>query len=159
MALFRNLLPKAWQSLFIGSFPISMVASHSEVLQRAMQVAEGAERQREAQLVQKVVTSSAKGKGGVVGLQQTLDAIREGRVQTLLIYEGLREPGFRCTTCGYISVEPMQSCSFCSGKAEQITDVVELGVGTVMRTGGDVEVLHPVQFTEGFDKIGAILRY
>ncbi len=159
VALFRNLLPKAWQSLIIGTFPISMVASHTEVFQRAMQVAEGAERQREAQLVQKVVTSSAKGKGGVVGLQQTLDAIREGRVQTLLIHEGLREPGFRCKTCGYISVEPMQSCPFCSGKAEQITDVVELGVSTVMRAGGDVEVLHPVQLTEGFDKIGAILRY
>ncbi len=43
VALFRNQLPKAWQSLVIGSFPISMLATHTEVLERAMQIGEEAE--------------------------------------------------------------------------------------------------------------------
>src|SRR3989304_3565573 len=37
---FRNLLPKTWQSLIIGEFPIDMDAGHAEILQRAMAIAE-----------------------------------------------------------------------------------------------------------------------
>jgi hypothetical protein len=36
---------------------------------------------------------------------------------------------------------------------------VELAVRQVMRSGADVEVLHPEQISNGFDRIGAILRY
>lgn len=44
VAFFRNQLPKAWQSLVIGSFQISMLATHTEVLERAMQIGEEVER-------------------------------------------------------------------------------------------------------------------
>jgi peptide subunit release factor 1 (eRF1) len=159
VAMFRTLLPKSWQSLVVGSFPISMVATKNEVLQKAMEIGEAAEHRREAQLVNAVITNAAKGRAGVVGLQGTLDAIREGRVQTLVLLEGYRQPGNRCTSCGYISSQPMETCPYCGGKAEQIPDAVELAVRQVMRSGADVEVLHPEQISNGFDRIGAILRY
>lgn len=159
VALFRNQLPKAWQSLVIGSFPISMLATHTEVLERAMRIGEEAEQQREAQLVSKVVTQSAKGRGGVVGLEATLSSVHEGRIQTLLIRDGYRAPGHRCTSCGYLSAQPMESCPFCGGKAEQIPDAVELAVRYIMQSGGEVEVLRAEQVVKGFDHIGAILRY
>ncbi|MEI8132291.1 MAG: hypothetical protein WCG34_07650 [Leptolinea sp.] len=38
VAHFRSLLPKTWQSLVIGTFPMSMTATHSEVLNRALQI-------------------------------------------------------------------------------------------------------------------------
>lgn len=159
VAQFRNQLPKAWQSLVIGSFPISMVATNNEVLERAMQIGEEAEERREALLARTVVTNSAKGRGGVLGLQDTLDAIREGRIQTLLIRDGYRAPGNRCTSCGYLSSQPMESCPFCGGKAEQIPDAVELAVQNVMQSGGEVEVLRANQPVKGFELIGALLRY
>ena len=34
IALFRSQLPKSWQSLIVGTFPISMTASHTEVMER-----------------------------------------------------------------------------------------------------------------------------
>lgn len=159
VALFRSMLPKAWQSLVVGSFPISMVASEHEVFQKAMEIGAEAERHRESQLVKQVVTSSAKGKGGVVGLQESLDAVRAGRVHTLIIREGFREPGYRCNTCGYIAAEQAESCPFCNGSMAEIADIVELAVGDVMRSGGEVEVLHPEQIEQGFESIGALLRY
>jgi peptide chain release factor subunit 1 len=159
VALFRNQLPKTWQSLVIGSFPISMLATHTEVLERAMQIGEAAEISREAHLASTVVTQSAKGRGGVVGLEATLNSVREGRIQTLLIRDGFRAPGNRCTGCGYISVQPMETCPFCGGKAEQIPDAVELAVRHIMQSGGEVEVLRAGQEVKGFDQIGAVLRY
>lgn len=159
VALFRAHLPKAWQSLVIGSFPISMTASHVEVLERALAIGKDAEYHREARLAEAVVTGAAKGRGGVIDLQDTLDAIREGRVQSLLIRDGYRAPGYRCKSCGYITVTDAETCPFCGGESERISDVVELAVHQVMQGGGDIEVLHTDQVVKGFDQIGAQLRY
>ena len=159
VALFRSQLPKAWQSLVVGAFPVSMTASKNEVLQRAMEVGAEAEHRREAQLARTVVTNAAKGKGGVVDLEDTLGALREGRVQTLLIRDGFRVPGYRCTSCGYLSSKEMTTCPFCGGVCEKIPDAVELAVRQVMQDGGDVEVLHDDQAEGEFEQIGALLRY
>jgi peptide subunit release factor 1 (eRF1) len=159
IALFRSRLPKAWQSLVVGSFPISMLASHTEVLERAMAVGAEAERRSEARLAEALVTSASKGRGGVLHLEETLGALREGRVQVLLVREGFRAPGTRCTSCGYLSSTEMDVCPFCGGETEAIPDVVELAVRQVMETGGDVEVLAKDQSIAGFEQIGALLRY
>jgi peptide subunit release factor 1 (eRF1) len=159
IALFRNQLPKAWQSLVVGTFPMSMAASHTEVMAKAMAVGVEADRQRETQLVQTVVTAAAKGRGGAVQLADTLSAVREGRIQTLLIRDGYRAPGTQCQQCGYLSAQEFETCPFCGGNGKQITDAVELAVRQVMQSGGEVEVLHGDQLVEGFDAIGALLRY
>jgi peptide chain release factor subunit 1 len=159
VALFRSQLPKAWQSLVVGSFPIGMTASKDEVLERTMEIGAEAEERREAQLAKAVVTSAAKGRGGTIDVEDTLNAINEGRVQTLLIRDGFRAPGSRCVRCGYIAAPPSEICSFCGSETERILDAVELAVRKVMLSGGDVEVLHQGQVVKGFDKIGAVLRY
>lgn len=159
VAQFRSHLPKSWQSLVIGSFPINMNASHTEVLERTLVIGEQAERRREMQLVEAIVTNAAKGRGGVVGLEDTLIAIREGRVQSLVIRDGYRATGYRCKSCGYLTSTPTGNCPFCDGETEQIPDAVEMAVRMVMAAGGDVEVLHDNQKIKGFDQIGALLRY
>ena len=159
VALFRSQLPKAWQSLIVGAFSVSMLASQSEVLERALEVGSAAEYRREAHLVDTIVTNTAKGRGGALELQATLDAIREGRVQVLVIRDGYRTLGGRCTSCGYLAAQPMEFCPFCSKPAEEIPDIVELAVQKVMQWGADVEVLQKDQQMKGFDQIGALLRY
>jgi peptide chain release factor subunit 1 len=158
-AAFLNQLPKAWQSLVVGTFPMSMIASHSEVMERAMQIGHQAERTREEKLIKTVITNAAKGRGGVVRLDATLGAVHEGRVHTLLIREGLREPGRRCVVCGYITAHKIDKCPFCGGEVEKIPDAVELAVRKVMQSGGEVEVLHDDMDLGKHEHIGALLRY
>lgn len=157
--LFRSQLPKAWQSLIVGSFPMSMTASHAEVLERAMQVGQEAETRREAKLIDAVITAAAKGKGGAAGLEDTLKALNEGRIQTLLILEGLREPGYRCKGCGYLTSVEVSTCVYCGGETTKIPDAVELAVRRVMQNGGDVEVLRQDNELAKYGHIGALLRY
>lgn len=159
IALFRSQLPKAWQSLVVGTFPMSMTASHNEVMERALEIGQEAEHKREAALVQSVITNAAKGRGGVIHLGDTLSALREGRIQTLLIRDGYRAPGFRCQSCGYLSEVTFDACPFCGGECEEIADAVELAVHQVMQAGGDVEVLHNDVPSVEKIQIGALLRY
>lgn len=159
IAIFRSRLPKSWQTLVVGDFPISMTVSHAEVLERAMEVGRKAESRREAQLAAAIVTNAAKGRGGVVGLEETLRAIHEGRLLTLMIRDGFRAPGSRCKSCGFISAERFESCPYCGGEPEEIQDAVDLGVRKMMQAGGEVEVLPRDQESGDFDQIGGLLRY
>jgi peptide chain release factor subunit 1 len=159
IAIFRTLLPKNWQSLIGGNFPMSMTASHTDVLAKAMQIGQEAERRRETRLVEQVITAARKGAYGVVGLEGTLQAIHDGRVQTLLISEDLRAPGYQCQTCGYLTTQKQDGCPFCSGIFKEVPDAVEQGVQNVMRDGGDVEVIHTAPALAAEGSIGAVLRY
>lgn len=159
VSLFLTLLPKTWQSLVVGSFPMSMTASQAEVLARAMQVGLEAEQHRETRLVESVVTVAAKGGGGAVGLADTLEAVHDGRVQTLLVSEGFREAGYRCKGCGYLSTQFTETCPVCGGQFEHISDAVELAVAAVLKHGGEVEVMHDSPALVKAGRVGAVLRY
>jgi peptide subunit release factor 1 (eRF1) len=156
---FRAELPKAWQSLVVGTFPMAMSASHIEVLERAMQVGLEADEQREARLVESIITSASKGRGGVVRLEETLGALHEGRIQTLVIRDGLRVEGRKCSGCGYITPHALESCPYCGSAFNQVQDVIELAVRQVMQSGGEIEVIHDERALSDFENIGAILRY
>jgi peptide subunit release factor 1 (eRF1) len=159
IALFRNYLPKSWQSLIVGTFSISMNASHDEVMQRAMKIGQQAERQREARLVETAITAAAKGKGGVIGLDETLGMVHEGRIQNLLVLDGFRSSGYRCQGCGYLTSKELDSCPFCSSNFAKIPDAVDLAVRRVLEEGGDVDMLHENSKLAEHGKIGALLRY
>ena len=159
VALFRNLLPKSWQTLVVGTIPMSMTSSADEVLARPMELGSQAELGQETELLQKIVTATAKGRGGVLGLEETLHALREGRVQTLVIQDGFRAPGYRCQGCGYFTASLFATCQYCSGTFAQITDAVEMAVHSVMQAGGEVDVLQRDPQVKGFENIGALLRY
>jgi peptide chain release factor subunit 1 len=159
VALFKSMLPKSWQSLVVGTFPMRMTASKDEVLQKALQIGQEAERKREAQLVATVLNGAAKGRGGVISLDGTLNALHDGRVQTLLIREGYRAQGYRCSGCGFLTANDLETCPFCGSSFESIPDAVEMAVHKVMKLGGEVEVLRDDKVTDKFGNIGALLRY
>jgi len=159
VAQFLSFLSKSWQSLVIGTFPLEMTAGHNQVLEKAMQVALEAEEAKEARLVSAVVTAAAKGREGVVRLEETLSAVHDGRVQTLVISDGFRAPGYRCLGCGYLTSHALEECPFCGNRFEEIEDAVEMAVRRVMQDGGEIEVVHDMPPLEEAGNIGGLLRY
>ena len=155
---FKGYLPKTWQSLVIGTFPIGMTARPDEVQKKALDIGQQAERRREMRLVEKMITSAAKGADGVVRLDDTLSAVHDGRVQTLIVREGYRAEGFQCQGCGYITTQNLTACPFCGKSFLQIKDAVEMAVRKVMKDGGDVEVVYENPKLEEIG-IGGVLRY
>jgi len=159
VAMFRGLLPKAWQSLVMGTFPMSMTVNHPELLARVMQVGMEAEKRQEARLVEALITSAAKGSGAVVGLENTLTATNDNRVLSLFVAHGYRKAGYRCQNCDYITFRSMDRCPVCEGKMETAEDLVEIAISQVMRHGGNIEIVHDNLQLEKVGEIGAMLRY
>ena len=156
--LFCGLLPKAWQSLVMGTFPMSMTASQNEVRSRAIELGIQAETEREKRLVERLITQAAKGNGAVTGLEDTLTALNEGRIQALVLGEGFRKNAYRCKSTGWLTTKPEEACNG-EDDVEKVYDVVDFMVNQVMRSGGEVDVVMSSAELEKKGNIGAILRY
>lgn len=159
VTLFRSHLPKAWQSLVVDTFAMPMTASHAEVLAKALALGREAEIQREAKLVEDMITLAAKGGGAVTGLEETLSEVNNAKVQLLVIEEGMTEVGYRCKACGHLTSHSGKVCPVCEGEMVGQHDIVELAVSAVMRAGGEVEVVHHNPRLQQAGQVGAMLRY
>ena len=155
---FCHLLPKSWHSLVMGTFPMSMTASLNEVRNRALELGMHAENEREKRLVARVIDNAAKGSGGVIGLENTLKALNEGRIQTLVVSDGFRKNAYRCKGTGWITTTPEAECTG-EDDVETIYDVVDFAINQVMRSGGEVDVVMDSDNLQKHGSIGAILRY
>lgn len=156
--LFCSLLPKSWHSLVMGIFPMSMTASLNDVRARAMELGVNAEREREKRLVDRVITQAAKASGAVTGLEDTLKALNEGRIMTLLVCDGYRKNAYRCKSTGWLTTKPEEACSG-EDDIEKVYDVVDILINQVMRSGGEIDVVMANPDLEKAGCIGALLRY
>lgn len=159
VAFLRNHLPKTWQSLIVGTFPMSMTASKDDVLEKALQIGKQAEFHKEEELLNRLVTEALKDRKGVLGLDDTLAAVYEGRVQALVIQDGYRASGYQCQGCGYLTDREITVCQYCDSKVDIVPDAIEMAVHKVLRAGGDLEALQYSHKISGFEYIGALLRY
>ena len=159
VARFKEELPKAWQSLVVGEFPMSMTANYGEVIEKATQEALTAHKKVIDNLIEKSITMAAKGGIGVTGLIDSLNAIHEGRVKTLLVLENFEEEGFRCNGCGYLTTQSLEKCPFCGGHFERIDSAVEMAVQEALQKGADVKVVEENEKLKKAGAISAILRY
>lgn len=159
VAALRGLLPRHWQSLVMGTFTMPMTASHTEVLNKALQLGRSAEMEHEARLVEEVVDLSAKGGAAVMGLERTLEMIQREQVKRLVVLPNLRSRGYICDSCGRLTVHSYEACPSCGAKLEPTTDVVEFAINGALRSGADVQVVHDNATLEKAGGVGALLRY
>ncbi|RLD04798.1 MAG: hypothetical protein DRI56_10605 [Chloroflexota bacterium] len=160
VSAFQEMLPKSWQSLIVGSFAMSMNAAYGEIQEKALEIGAETEKHREEKLLQTIITEAAKGRNGLTRFGEILSAIKEGRVQTLVMKDGYKKDGYRCQGCGYITVQKLDKCPFCAGEFEHISDAAELAVRNVLQAGGSVKVVEDEKNTlDEYGGIVALLRY
>jgi peptide subunit release factor 1 (eRF1) len=158
VAQFRDMLPKQLQSCLAGSFPMDIDASESDVRQRALNLLREVNAEREAKLVDRLITLNAQRANAVVGLDETLQAVSDKRVETLIISDGYRTPGYIHESSGYV-VANMTRSPLAEVDMVEVVDVIETAVGQTVSQGGHVEVIAENPYLEEVGRIGAILRY
>lgn len=159
---FLELLPDPIARRVVGTVPVDLKHETEEaVLERARQAGDEAERKSEIELVERALDAAASGGRGAAGLQETLQAVAEGRVHTLLVADGFTAEGASCPACGYLSAAPLASCPACGSPTEPAPDVVERAVERAFLAGAHIEsVLGPARgklLEHG--GLAAILRY
>lgn len=158
VAQFRELLPKQMQSLVTDTFAIDMNAGEHEVRERSLSLLRGVNAAREKKLVERMLALEAQGSNAVIGLDETLQAICDKRVQTLIIGDGFRTPGYVHEVSGFV-VANLAKSPLSGSELTEVEDVIDAAVAQTMSQGGHVEVISENPDLEQAGRIGAILRY
>lgn len=159
-AHFQGLLPPHLRQAVVGTIPLEMNANEPTIIERSRQILNDLDWERQQELIQQTVTTALSGGVAVLGLADTLFALQEGRVMTLLVDEGFTAPGFDCPSCDYLYVDEAVHCLFCgTGNQRPVTNVVERAVHKAYLQGAKVEVVTETSALAKHGHIGALLRY
>jgi peptide chain release factor subunit 1 len=156
---FRDLLPKALQDKVIGTFTIDVAAPESEVQAKSMELIEEFAQKREMELVDDMIAGWRRGSGATVGMADTLAALQEHRVGTLMIAAGYAVSGYRCESCRYLMLTEREECPLCGGEVELVEDLVDTVTHRALEQAVDVEIVRGNEKLEDCGCIGALLRY
>lgn len=143
-----------------GRFRIDVrSAQREEVRQKTVELVATEETNRRDDLVRRLA-GAARTNGGlaVVGLKNTLAALNDRRVQTLLVSEDFSHAGRHCTSCAVL-LEREPKCPRCGGATAEAHDVVDEAVALTVHQGGTLRILPSGGALAEQGKIGAMLRY
>jgi peptide chain release factor subunit 1 len=137
---------------------IPVHASDDELRAAALAVEAGVERRKEAELVSRLRDAVGAGNRGVAGLDDTLKALVERRVEVLLVSAGYAHPGWRCAGCAHIA-RIGRSCPVCASEMDYVEDVIEEAVEEAIAQSCEVEVCVGNADLDVLGCVGALLRY
>jgi peptide chain release factor subunit 1 len=161
LAELRRLLLKALHERLVGEIVVSVQDDADAMLARVLAVEQAIERRVEAERVAALL-EAALGRGpGVLGLERTIEAVVEGRVQLLVMEEDFRQPGWECPHCQYLGASEMVRCPLCDTALDPQIDIVERAAERGLDQRATLEVLRGEarQALAAYGHIGAMLRY
>lgn len=157
-----DVLPRALHERLAVGFHLSPKTDASKILESVLSVVHEHERRIEKQRVDELISMAKKGGAAVIGLEATLLAIVENRVQILVIEEEYRSDGWVCPNCHFMGATKQESCPLCGSTLKAESDIVELALERVLNQDGDIEVLRSADSRRALEQhghIGALLRY
>jgi peptide subunit release factor 1 (eRF1) len=157
----RDILPKRLAESIVGIVPIPVEAGKNDVLAAATELERRVREERDRDEVAALETASAKQARAAAGLDDTLEALREGRVLTLLYAEGVAIRGRRCGNCGSLFEEEAELCRYCERETLPVEDLLEEMTRRVARSGGTIEPVGEAaaERLREMGGIGAFLRF
>jgi peptide chain release factor subunit 1 len=159
VAQFRELLPRSLGDKVVGNINLDMNASPAEVWEGAFEVAQSASQRTRADLLEQAITLAHKGGAGVIGLPDTLAALREGRVYSLLVDREFHCPGRLCPNCRAAVVEEIDRCPYCGSELSVTADLVQAALQQAVGSGLKVSMIDHDDLASRSGGIAAILRY
>ena len=103
---------------------------------------ERVEIERERELLARLAQGLGTGGRGAAGLQPTLDALLQARVETLLLLDGFSAPGAVCPRCGWMGADPQATrCPVDDEAVQRRDDVVEAAIAATLQQDASVVVV------------------
>lgn len=124
------------------------------------QLAEEDARQSERAALDRLAAGIGSGGRGAGGPEQTLEALNERRVQTLLLEPAFDRPAQRCPACGLLRVESGDGRCPVDGTAlEEVDHLREAAVESALAQDAEVTVVRFYPDLGPHQGIGALLRF
>jgi peptide subunit release factor 1 (eRF1) len=118
------------------------------------------ERRGEERAVDAVVGQSLRGGLAVLGPDDVVQALNQGRVHRLVIEEDFARSGWLCDNCNALgqNAEAAEVCPYCGGALRAVQFLGEAMVARALAEGGEVELVAHTNKLHSYRGVGAFLR-
>lgn len=166
IAAFERELPERLQERVIARLPRPRDWASGDgirkdgVLEGASTAVAEHEKEAEAKAIDAVVGESLRGGLGVLGPDDVVEALNQGRVHRLVLEEDFALTGWRCDNCDAVgaNAETAEVCPYCGGDVKVLHHLGEALVARTLAEGGEVEVVAHANKLHSYRSVGAFLR-
>jgi peptide chain release factor subunit 1 len=159
-SIFESELPRRIQQMIVETISLPFDAAPDKLLAEVGKVLERAEEEDETRLVESLITAAMKGDRAVLGINDTLEAINEGRVMRMVVAKGYRAGGSQCRSCNVLVAEDAERCPYCGGEFAPAPDLVNRASHKVLEQSGRVQIVSGTAAEKlNSAGIGAMLRF
>ena len=130
-----------------------------EVQRAAEDVIAGYERKLEEETLDRLVAAKNSSGRGATGLDDTLAALNEQRVEVLMLEENFDAAGVCCPQCGWLGPQGVTACPADGTETVERDDVTDLAVRRALTQSARVVLVRDDDRLEPVGSIAALLRF
>ena len=155
----RAMLPQAVADKVIDTFQAEMFANSKEILGKVEPILGAFAKKEEAGTIDSLLTKAMKNENAVLGIENVLNALQEGRIMKLVFVKDFKQSGLSCSKCGNMTVQNIAACPYCKGEMEKVNYIVDFIAQKAVEQGAFVEVVSGDEKFREAGQIGAFLRF
>ena len=153
---FIELLPKVLKDKIVDIVDIS-IEDENKLLKKSIQLISEKEQKQSSEAVLQLKQEILKDGLVVYGLVETLDAVKNGQVDLLIIEKDYKKRGWICEHCQIVKEGKNKTCPYCNNKTSEV-DIIEEILEFAERTKANIEFTDDEEM-RNLGHVGAILRF
>lgn len=155
----KGMLPQAILNRVVSVFHPEKISGGKDILEKTLKIIDGFEREKEREIVEELITSAMKNNMAVIGLEDVLTNIQEGKVMNLVFLKDIVANGFRCINCNFLTSQEINACPYCAGKLDRVNYLIDLTAQKAVEQGAIIKVITESNELAKAGGIGAFLRF
>lgn len=153
---FRDMLPKNLKDNIVETIDIS-IDDEKELMKESLHLISKREERESHEAVKHLKEEILKDGLAVYGVKETLNAVKSGQVELLLIEKDYKLRGWICENCQIVEEGFRKKCPYCSKKTSEV-DVLEEILEFAERTDAEIEFTDDEELAK-LGHVGAFLRF
>ncbi len=160
---FKHFLPERIKNHIADIFSAEFTEDRSKLLKKIFDRLFLKEKEEISQQIRELKERTPHGGLATFGLSPTLEALNQGKVQTLFLLDSFTLKGGKCMSCGILT--PLMGgngspspCPLCKGKIKTVPLEEEM-IRLVLRQDGEVKWIDEDPILKEFEGVGASLRF
>jgi peptide chain release factor subunit 1 len=156
---FYRVLHSYLQSIVVGHITADVTSNINDITAAARKIEHETEERKAGEIAERLLGRTGQKDMTVTGLKNTVAALYEGRVHTLVLVDNFEIGGCLCADCGSVEVVGAKECEYCRKKLSKLGDVSEHLAVLAVEHDAEVNYVQPRSGLEEVDGVGAILRW
>ena len=156
--MLKDLLPKELENEILDLIDVDFDEADGCLISMAGEIVIKDEKETVSKNVIRLKEEILKHGLAVYGLKETIEAVKNGHLELLLVSRGYKQRGWICEKCQLVDSDIKDKCPNCSGNVSQV-DVIEEIIEFAERTNTKIEFVENNPILQELGGVGGLLRF